>query len=148
MLQLLLAKAAARTAHTLYGLTHQTLLAYNETVLAHERRIYRAGTDKLLAKTIRRLLRCADHALSQGPWSVLDKLDQPPSRDKHDYYTIKPYFWPNPHTQTGLPYIRIDGKRVPGTELYDEQSDRVCSFARVALCSATVAYLGGVVHAV
>lgn len=56
----------------------------------------------------------------------MDKTELPPSKDKHDYYTPKPYFWPNPHTASGLPYIRMDGQRVPGTELYDEQSHRVC----------------------
>jgi hypothetical protein len=40
-----------------------------------------------------------------------DKL--PPSGDKHDYMSLAPYFWPNPDTTDGLPYVRHDGKANP-----------------------------------
>ena len=69
--------------------------------------------------------RCADYALTQGPYSVVHKTELPPSKNVHDYYTPKPYFWPNPYTKSGVPYIRMDGQRVPGTILYDEQSHKV-----------------------
>jgi hypothetical protein len=46
--------------------------------------------------------------------------------DKHDYFTPAPYYWPNPKNPKG-PYIVIDGQRVPGTGLYDDQ---VRGFAR------------------
>jgi hypothetical protein len=51
----------------------------------------------------------------------------PPFGDAHDYWLPAPYFWPNPNTKDGLPYIKIDGKRSPGTGLYEtgsEQYDR------------------------
>ena len=31
----------------------------------------------------------------------------------HDYMSMSPYWWPNPDTEDGLPYIRIDGKVNP-----------------------------------
>jgi hypothetical protein len=34
----------------------------------------------------------------------------PPSGDKHDYLSYARYWWPNPDTPDGLPYIRRDGK--------------------------------------
>lgn len=68
---------------------------------------------------------CAEYALTQGPWSVVDKTELPSSGNKHDYYTPKPYYWPNPDSESGLPYVRMDGRRVPGTDLYDEESDKV-----------------------
>ena len=34
----------------------------------------------------------------------------PPSGDKHDYMSIAPYWWPNPKTKNGLPYVRRDGE--------------------------------------
>ena len=55
----------------------------------------------------------ADAALSVGPYSVMDKKETPPSGDKHDYMSIGPYWWPNPATANGLPYIRHDGKTNP-----------------------------------
>jgi hypothetical protein len=44
---------------------------------------------------------------------VTDKKAIPPSGDKHDYMSQAPYFWPNPNTSNGLPYIRHDGERNP-----------------------------------
>lgn len=55
----------------------------------------------------------ADKAMSQGPYSVMDKKEMPPSGDKHDYMSLAPYWWPNPSTRDGLPYIRHDGKVNP-----------------------------------
>lgn len=55
----------------------------------------------------------ADKAMSEGPFSVMDKKDTPPSGDKHDYMSLAPYWWPNPATKNGLPYIRRDGEVNP-----------------------------------
>lgn len=57
----------------------------------------------------------ADKALSSGPFSVINKNGLPPSGNKHDYMTLAPYFWPNPETKNGLPYIRKDGEVNPET---------------------------------
>jgi hypothetical protein len=62
----------------------------------------------------RRALRgSADRALARGPYSVMEKTAVPPSGDRHDYYSIGPYFWPNPDTPNGLPYIQRDGEFNP-----------------------------------
>lgn len=55
----------------------------------------------------------ADEALAVGPLSVMDKGETPPSGDKHDYMSLAPYWWPNPATKDGLPYIRRDGETNP-----------------------------------
>eukprot|EP00123_Amoebidium_parasiticum_P018304 comp24167_c1_seq2/m.44079 comp24167_c1_seq2/g.44079 ORF comp24167_c1_seq2/g.44079 comp24167_c1_seq2/m.44079 type:complete len:1018 (-) comp24167_c1_seq2:421-3474(-) len=123
-IQRLLNQMDARVAYELHGFTKDTLLSYDERVLEKERTAYRTNRSKSLVALVNRLKTCADYALTQGPWSVMDKTELPPSRDKHDYYTPKPYFWPNPKTKDGLPYVRRDGQRVPGTELYDEQSNK------------------------
>lgn len=49
--------------------------------------------------------------------SVVDKEKLPPSGDKRDYISLSPYWWPNPDTEDGLPYVQRDGKRNP--EVYD-----------------------------
>jgi hypothetical protein len=65
----------------------------------------------------------ADAALGRGPYSVLDKTGVAPSGDRHDYWHPAPYWWPNPATADGLPYVRRDGERVPGTLLYEPGSE-------------------------
>src|SRR5690554_383098 len=65
----------------------------------------------------------AEEALKRGPYSVVDKKTLPPSKNPHDYWHPAPYFWPNPIPIPGLPYIPKDGKRVPGTRLYEPLSD-------------------------
>jgi Alginate lyase len=59
------------------------------------------------------LRRAADRAMRAGPFSVTDSGRTPPSGDKHDYMSQAPYWWPNPATPSGLPYIRRDGERNP-----------------------------------
>ena len=69
--------------------------------------------DPDLAPAAARLKEDARKALKTGPFSVTDKSVSPPSGDKHDYMSQAPYFWPNPATSNGLPYIRKDGERNP-----------------------------------
>ena len=52
----------------------------------------------------------ADKMLGEGPYSVMDKQQTPPSGDKHDYMSVGPYWWPDPSKPDGLPYIRKDGE--------------------------------------
>jgi len=83
--------------------------------------------DKGLAPAMARLEQEAKEAMTAGPFSVVNKDAMPPSGDKHDYMSQAPYWWPNPDTPNGLPYIRRDGERNP--EIYrisDHQNmDRV-----------------------
>jgi hypothetical protein len=69
--------------------------------------------DKSLAPALAELEREAKSALSAGPFSVVEKTNVPPSGDKHDYMSIGPYFWPDPASSNGLPYVRHDGRRNP-----------------------------------
>jgi hypothetical protein len=56
------------------------------------------------------------NALSQRVGrTVVDKTGMPPSGDRHDYYSIPRYFWPNPDKPDGLPWVRRDGQVNPDT---------------------------------
>ena len=55
----------------------------------------------------------AQKALAGASVSIVNKSVTPPSGYKHDYMSQAPYFWPNPKTPNGLPYIRRDGERNP-----------------------------------
>jgi hypothetical protein len=66
-------------------------------------------TDPAVAK----LEREAQKLLTAGPFSVTSKAITPPNGDKHDYMSQAPYFWPDPKSPNGLPYLRHDGERNP-----------------------------------
>ncbi len=61
----------------------------------------------------------ADKLLTKTIASVVDKKTVPPSGDKHDYLSQGRYWWPNPKTADGLPYIRKDGVVNPEIEDFD-----------------------------
>src|SRR6266436_5347612 len=69
--------------------------------------------DKTLDPAIGKLERDAQKALASGPFSIVTKDATPPGGDKHDYMSQAPYFWPDPKSANGLPYIRRDGERNP-----------------------------------
>lgn len=69
--------------------------------------------DQSLAPAWAKLERDAQKALAPGTFSVVNKQTTPPSGDKHDYQSQAPYFWPDPKSANGLPYIRRDGERNP-----------------------------------
>ncbi len=76
-------------------------------------RLRRPPLSPALAAFMDQLQKQARRALHAGPFSVMDKAYIPPSGNKHDYMSWAPYFWPNPRTPNGLPYIRRDGRRNP-----------------------------------
>lgn len=82
-----------------------------ETLHTNKQRVRQS--DRELAPALAKLERDAKKALTAGPFSVTTKDVTPPSGDKHDYMSQAPYFWPNPDTANGLPYIRRDGERNP-----------------------------------
>jgi len=96
------------------------LILMNAESLAQARDSVRAGNSPLKA-AYDRLLRDAQKAMSVRPASVMDKTKTPASGDKHDFYSIGPYYWPNPNTPNGLPYISKDGVSNPerSTDAYD-----------------------------
>ena len=71
--------------------------------------------DKREVLTFEKLIKSADSLLTRPAFSVVNKTGIPPSGDKHDYMSIGPYWWPNPETPDGLPYIRKDGEINPET---------------------------------
>ena len=72
-----------------------------------------ATSDESAKKALKKLIADADKAVAVTPPSVMQKTKVPPSGDKHDYMSIAPYYWPNPATKDGLPYVRKDGKVNP-----------------------------------
>jgi hypothetical protein len=72
-----------------------------------------ASGDHAFDAPLTQLKKEADQALTEGPWSVVNKPMTPPSGDKHDYLSLARYFWPDPNKADGLPYISRDGEVNP-----------------------------------
>ena len=73
------------------------------------------NVDKEALQNYNEILQKADSLLNRKSFSVVNKTGIPPSKTKHDYMSIGPYWWPNPETANGLPYIRKDGEINPET---------------------------------
>ena len=65
----------------------------------------------------------ADQAMPVGPFSVMEKKQIPPSGDQHDYMSMGPYWWPNPKSPNGLPYVRRDGETNPEIASIPDQAN-------------------------
>jgi hypothetical protein len=86
--------------------------------------------DPRYKEIVKRLRKNARISRERGPYSVVDSPEVAPSGDQHDYVSYARYWWPNPDTPDGLPYVRRDGKtneellakgdRVPIGMLYDD----------------------------
>lgn len=94
--------------------------------------------DSRLKPLYDRALRDADKLLDEPDPTVVDKEMTPPSGDKHDYISMGRYWWPNPDTKDGLPYVRRDGHSNPELKKFDR--DRLGRFS-ANLRRLTGAYL-------
>ncbi len=88
----------------------RTLLLRGSTLAASRAR----SGDADLKPAVSKLRRDAEKALSAPLLAVTDKSTLlPPSGNAHDYYSLSPYWWPDPAKADGLPYIRKDGETNP-----------------------------------
>src|SRR4051812_2303040 len=108
----LLAASAGRCADP------PALLLADGRSLARVRQRIAAG-DTELAAALKQLRHQADADLKDGPYTVVGRAKLP-GVDPHDYVSLAPYFWPNPDTTDGLPYVRRDGKTNPAKDKYDK----------------------------
>lgn len=90
--------------------------------LQYSKALLKKGNPSTL-KSYDALIKKADLALSEGPFTVVSKEKLPPSGNKHDYMSMGPYWWPNPATSNGLPYIRKDGERNPEIKKFEDREN-------------------------
>jgi len=69
--------------------------------------------DAATKQALENLKKEAQKALKTEIPAITTKTVTPPSGDKRDYMSQAPYFWKNPNTKDGFPYIRRDGERNP-----------------------------------
>jgi hypothetical protein len=88
------------------------LLTLEPSALALTRTRLQSG-DAHLQAPFAALKRRAELALQAPLRSVIEKIMLPPSGSKNDYMSMGPYWWPNPATANGLPFVQRDGQRNP-----------------------------------
>lgn len=115
-----LSSCAARAAALDGRLQSPRLFLLDSLALTGAQRRIPSG-DASLASALAKLEREADRALAVGNLSVTEKTLLPPSKDKRDYMSFAPYWWPNPHTPDGLPYVRRDGEVNPARDLASDR---------------------------
>ncbi|GIP34343.1 alginate lyase family protein [Paenibacillus sp. J2TS4] len=57
----------------------------------------------------------AEEAMNATPMHITDAVAPMSEGGIHDYYSNGDYWWPNPDTPDGLPYVRRDGESNPGS---------------------------------
>jgi beta-galactosidase len=96
-----------------------------------------------------RVLRLADEALKAKPVSLrsapLPDFAQKAGAVPGDYLSMGDYWWPNPKTKDGLPYVRRDGESNPDNfdahrALLREMRDHVAALAAAYLVTGDATY--------
>lgn len=78
--------------------------------------------DTNLERSRNEIVKAADKILKRKrTYTITDKIELPPSGDVHDFYSLAMYWWPNPETENGLPYIPKDGHPYPGRNKIKDQ---------------------------
>lgn len=72
-----------------------------------------------LPQVIQSIITEADYTLNIEAISVTNRKRNLQGVDANDYLSLATYFWPNPDTDSGLPYVRRDGERNPDVDLYN-----------------------------
>ncbi len=67
--------------------------------------------------------------MRQGYCSVVDKEELPHGINPHEYRSLAPFWWPNPASDDGLPYVQHAGKANPEalTDRYDARRFEILS---------------------
>lgn len=80
----------------------------NQTYMERAKELLKKG-DGLTRRTAKVLLKRADTLLSYKPVTVANRDFMHPSGDPRNFLSIGSYYWPNPKTKNGVPWIKRDG---------------------------------------
>lgn len=94
-----------------HGIRPDLCLMRREALKVARERLQR--NDPRLTPAAQAIVSVADRCLSKPIYRITGKKRLPPSGDPKDFFSIGTYWWPNPDTEDGLPYIRRDGRVNP-----------------------------------
>jgi len=98
------------------------LYTLDATGLATSRKLYKEENDST-TELVENITKKADKALRDDSPTVTFKEQTPPSGDRHDYYSLAEYWWPNHKTKSREPYIRKDGQVNPETKSIPDKTN-------------------------
>jgi hypothetical protein len=126
-----------------------TVVLNGQTLAAN--RIKVLAGDPTLRASLNNLLAQAKPELTQGPWTVMDKTEIPPSGDKHDYMSLAPYYWPTqPQTASnpwGCPYVNKDGQVSPISKSIPDKPEWIQAYNAIYQLSLAWYYTGDASYA-
>ncbi len=88
----------------------------NPITYTYEELVAHKESGRVPSRALERLRRDADAILEKPTLKVTDIKLPRPSGDMHDFVSMGPYWWPNPDTPDGLPYVSRDGEINPETQ--------------------------------
>jgi Alginate lyase len=102
---LLLVTSFATTSHAAVART----LIWKMENLNLSKQLWLKG-DVSVVPAVDRVIYVANQSISRGTdYSITYKTDIPSGLTPHDFYSTGAYWWPNPDTEDGLPWIPMDG---------------------------------------
>lgn len=90
----------------------EQLIFFHEELMKETKADIKKGT-AFFVEAFQKVKEEADAFLKEPIDSVIHKTMIPPSGNMHDYLTIAPYFWPDPESESGLPWKPKDGQINP-----------------------------------
>ena len=105
--------------------------------LAMLRQLAAAG-DRRSADAVQALIPAVDRLLDMPLLSVVHKAATPPSRNKHDYFSVPKYWWDEDKTNS---WVRRDGQVNPASRSDNYDAHRLMVFAEGVLNLAIAGYL-------
>ncbi|MBI9081554.1 MAG: alginate lyase family protein [Pseudodesulfovibrio sp.] len=118
-----------------------TIVLSPEVLYENRQRVFEL--DPALMPAFDKLISEAELAVNAPAEAVVLKPGPGPGNDMHDYWSIAPYWWPNPKTPDGLPYVHRDGERNPEADSDKYDRMRMHRMSRDALTLALAWYLTG-----
>ncbi|MDN3637504.1 alginate lyase family protein [Simiduia curdlanivorans] len=94
------------------NLSTQTPLRLDTNALNHIRQAWQVGQAPYEA-AVDDLLVEAEKLLGISAPTVTVEVEGLPKSSPNDYVSLAPYWWPNPNTKNGLPWVKQDGRRNP-----------------------------------
>lgn len=80
----------------------------------------------------------ANESFHKSPVHITDVVSKQSGGGRHDYYSNADYWWPNPDTSDGLPYVKRDGESNPNA-FFDHR--RIMRSMRTNVANLTAGYL-------
>lgn len=133
------------TVKTLQAQKPRVFTMNADTLMSIQSAVFKG--DKRYTPAVKKLKKDADKALQTEIVTVVQKELLPSSGDKHDFYSLSRYWWPDPSKTDGLPYIRKDGEVNPEILKIPDHENLMTFFKVVNTLALAYYYTGDIRYA-